>query len=142
MGIPKHAIPDAVYRLMAPEDRAQVGRPSCATVAIAEPEAVSGKTTSREKELQEQLANLLNQRNIFYVRSRMDKKTSLPCGMPDFFIFLPNGRFLAVEAKVEGGSLSDDQKRVFDRFWAYTGQVVHVVWCFNDFVELLNKEDQ
>lgn len=141
MGIPKHAIPDAVYRLMAPEDRAQVGRPSCGAVTPSAPSSTE-KTTDTEKQLQEQMANLLNQRNIFYVRSRMDKKTSLPCGMPDFFIFLPNGRFLAVEAKVAGGSLSDDQKRVFDRFWAYTGQVVHVVWSFQEFVELLNEQSQ
>src|SRR5712675_1268540 len=135
MGIPKHAVPDAAFRLMSKADQARV-RPSCAgsTRALAcTPSAPSRadhpmKDHRSERQLQEDMANLLNQRSIFYLRSRMDKKTTLPVGMPDFFIFPSNGRYLAVEAKVQGGELSDDQKRVFDRFWAYTGKVVHIVW--------------
>jgi hypothetical protein len=145
MGLPKHQIPDAMFRLMSKEEQQRV-RPSCAVAANVSSRPTlpsqqgSGtvKDSGSEKQLQDHMANLLNQRTLFYLRSRMDKKTTLPCGMPDFFIFLPNGRFLAVEAKVEGGKLSDDQKRVFDRFWAYTGHVVHIVWTFQQFVDLLN----
>jgi hypothetical protein len=140
MGLKKNQIPDAMFRLMAPEDRAQVVRPTCGAVPST-PCPCAAKDSPTEKELQAHIANLLNQRCIFHLRSRMDKKTTLPCGMPDFFIFLPSGRFLAVECKVEGGRLSDDQKRVFDRFWAYTGHVVHIVWTFQQFVELLNQHN-
>lgn len=128
------ALPEHILRCMNPIDRKSLGRGG---MTRAECQALADRRA--ETELQKDMRNELNLRNLFFVSSRMDKKTSLPKGMPDFFITLPGGRGLAVEAKVAGGELSEDQRKVFSRYWEQTKQVVHIVWNFGQFVELLNQ---
>lgn len=127
-------LPEKILRAMDPADRKAMGR---AGLTRAECQAVADRRA--ETALQKDMRNELAQRNLFFVSSRMDKRTTLPKGMPDFFIFPPGGRSLAVEAKVHGGDLSPEQRDVFTRYWQLTGQVVHIVWNFHQFCELLEQ---
>lgn len=90
-----------------------------------------------EKVLQNEMVRLLDQRGLFFVRSRMDKATSTRVGMPDFFIFSKLD-YLAVEAKVFGGRLSDSQKALFSEFRGLTGKQVFIVWSLPEFQRLLD----
>jgi len=128
---PKLIPPHWIERLPL-EERQRLG------VAGFTPEVRAGKDQRRqEDELQKHMASLLDQRGIFFSRARMDKKTTVRVGMFDFTIYLPSGRFLAVEAKAPGGSLSIFQRKVFTEFWEKTGQVVHIVSDFEAFRQLL-----
>ena len=72
-----------------------------------------------EKQVQEQIANWLRQRNVWFCRSRMDRKTSNGLGTPDFLFTWPtcDNHFepVAVEAKSEAGRLTPEQERVRDQ---------------------------
>lgn len=92
-----------------------------------------------EKELQTDCVKLLDQRGIFFTRARMDKRTSVRVGMFDFTIYLPNGKYLAVEVKVADGRLSIFQRKLFQEFWDKTGQVVHIVLNLEQFRQLLDE---
>lgn len=95
-----------------------------------------------EKLLQEQIASLLRQRNLFFIRSRMDKKTSVQKGMPDFVIAIPAqgslARMLLVEVKVKGGKVSDDQLALHREYHEKTDDNVVVVWSLQEFKDILN----
>lgn len=68
-----------------------------------------------EKVLQEQVANWLRQRNIWFCRSRMDRKTSNGLGTPDFLFAWPtcdnHHMPVGVECKSETGRLTDEQEK-------------------------------
>lgn len=134
MGWKPEILPNNVLRLLSAEDRKPMGK-----AGITTEEAQAKADTRREKELQKDMENLLRQRNIFFVRSRMDKRTSTRKGIPDFIIILPRGRALMVEAKVEGGELSQDQRDVFTDYWTQTGQVVHIVFNLDTFRTILDS---
>lgn len=126
-------LPDHVLRLMPKDDRAALGKSGrtieeCATVA----------THTTERVFQTHMVQLLDQRGLFFSRARMDKKTTTRVGMFDFTVYLPNGRYLAVEAKVDGGALSGAQQELFTEFWTKTGQVVHIVLNLEQFRALLD----
>src|ERR1700691_6096614 len=97
------------------------------------PTAPSKADTRSEKELQADMVKLLDQRGIFFVRSRMDKKTSTRVGMPDFVILISERVWIAVEVKVKFGSLSKEQITTFKDIEQKTGQCVEVVWSLDDF---------
>ena len=98
-------IPENIRRRMRPEDRQAIGKP-----AMTNEDAQAKINGKREKELQENIANLLRQRNIWFMRQRMDRKTTGTLGAPDF-LFAINGRACAFEVKLPGGKLTDDQMR-------------------------------
>lgn len=133
MGWKKEILPNNVLRRMSTEDRKPMGKSG-----ITIQEAQAKGDLRREKDLQRNMENLLRQRNLFFVRSRMDRRTTTRKGTPDFIIILPRGRALMVEAKVEGGELSQDQKDVFTDYWNQTGNVVHIVLNLETFKQLLD----
>lgn len=98
-------IPENIRRRMRPEDRQAIGKPAM-TNADAQAK-IDGK---RERELQENIAALLRQRNIWFARQRMDKRATSSLGQPDF-LFSVNGKACAFEVKLPSGKLSDDQMR-------------------------------
>jgi len=119
---------------MSPADRQSFGGGACLPEEI---KAVAD--TSAETALQKNMVQLLDQRGIFFSRARMDKKTSVRVGMFDFTIYLPNGKYLAVEAKVSGGRLSYFQRKLFTEFWEKTGHVVHIIINLETFRQLLDE---
>lgn len=62
-----------------------------------------------ERELQDQVASYLRFKQIPFVRSRTDKRTTNQVGTSDF-ICCVNGRFLALEAKMPGKRPTAEQE--------------------------------
>lgn len=63
----------------------------------------------RERDIQDAFEHWLREREIPFLRSRMDKRPTIRKGWPDFTIFWC-GRVVMVETKTETGKLSKDQK--------------------------------
>lgn len=103
MTISSTAIPDNILRRM---EKAQ--RPK-GNAGLTSEESEQKRIAKSEREIQEQIANLLRQRGIWFHRSRMDKRTTGPKGTPDF-LFAVDGRACAIEVKMPGKTLSDDQR--------------------------------
>ena len=61
-----------------------------------------------ERELHKLIANELLRRQIYFVHSRMDRKSTQNLGVADF-VCCVTGRFVCFEAKTATGSLSDEQ---------------------------------
>lgn len=96
-------IPENIRRCMPREDRQAIGQ---AAMTNADAQAkIDGK---RERELQENIASLLRQRNIWFMRQRMDRKTTGTVGAPDF-LFAINGKACAFEVKLPGENPTEDQ---------------------------------
>lgn len=97
-------LPDKAKMQMLASDRSKLGKAGRTMIEIdAKNEAKS------ERELQEQIAGLLRIKCIYFVRSRMDRKTTTKVGTPDFLVCL-NGRFEGWEIKVGNNGLSDEQR--------------------------------
>lgn len=126
-------VPENILRRMDPADRAPMGK-----AGRTAQEAAAKCEQRSERKLQQEMEWLLNLREIYYQRSRMDKKTTVRKGTPDFLIILPGGRAVAVEAKTCTGTLTDDQYRVFQKYEDQTGQRVHIVRSLEQFRTLLD----
>lgn len=89
---------------MKPEDRRKLGR-----AGITADECREKYQRGEEKKLQGLIANYLGLRDdIYFETDRMDRKTSGAKGRPDFRICY-RGKWIGIEAKVEGGKLSKEQ---------------------------------
>lgn len=108
------SLPENIRKCMPKEDRKVLDTP---TLSESDEKALWAK----EKKLQEQVASLLRLKNIWYHRSRMDKKTRGPKGTPDFLFSFNARRWthdgglvyqavpIAWECKVDNKPLTDDQ---------------------------------
>ena len=94
---------EGFLRAMPPEERAKLG-----TAGMTQAECEKVFVAGQEKELQLLVAKWLRLHEHYYVRPRMDKKTTTPLGTPDFIACI-NGRFVAIETKTVKGSLSTHQ---------------------------------
>lgn len=109
MGLDKSTLPDSILKRITPADRKLAGLPG--PLAETVKAAADKADLRREKELQRDIENWLRLRGITAIRSRMDRKTSNNCGTPDF-LFAVRGQAVAIEVKLPGCSLSDDQIRI------------------------------
>ena len=91
MGIPLTNLP-AKLRAQVDPDMPQALLPGVT------PEAREKAVAKNEREIQRDIANLLRQRGIWHVQSRMDRKTSNTVGTPDF-LFPHRSRWVAWEVK-------------------------------------------
>lgn len=103
MGIDLHSMPEAMRRCIAPTERAQIG-PAAHTIS----DAVAAAEPKAEKELQKQIAGYLATRDIFFGQQRMDRKSTMVLGWPDF-VFCYKGHFIALEAKTPVGKQEPEQ---------------------------------
>lgn len=98
------AIPAHVLRLMSPEDRpkgpAGMLPEDCAAATLA----------GEERELQKQVRQFLNLKDIAFINSDPRKKSPLPEGWPDFTLAY-RGVPIGLEMKTIAGKLSADQSR-------------------------------
>lgn len=131
-------LPDHVLRRMDPKDRKSLGK-----AGVTSEEAERKRLARSERELQDQIANYLHYKGIFFVRSRMDKKTTTRKGTPDFIFALPepgawHGRPYAIEVKVGSNTLTREQEEVrlqmLRNGWRY-----FVVNQFSDFQLAIGK---
>jgi hypothetical protein len=102
-------IPSHILEKMNPEDRAPLGP---AGFTRKECEEIYCKKT--EKKLHQDFEQWLRLNDLPYIHSRMDKKTSIQNGAPDFIVFA-NGFTVCIEFKVGNNKTSDDQNRFIDR---------------------------
>lgn len=102
-------IPEHIRRLMPKEDRAEMGKVAMTTADAQE--KIDGR---REKELQENIAAMLRQRDIWFAWQRMDRKTTGTVGQPDF-LFCVKGRACAFEVKLPGSHLREEQTQAIIR---------------------------
>lgn len=125
-------IPERMRRLMAPETRKEMKLPTSV-------EAQTKLDHKREKELQENIAALLRQRNIWFRRNRMDKRTTGPVGEPDF-IFAISGKAFAFECKLPGREMTAEQRAcrsaMMESGWSF-----HIVHTEAEAVYILNQSD-
>jgi hypothetical protein len=135
MGWKTNILPDHVLRRLPPAERKPLGK---AGLTTAEAGAIADRRA--ERVLQNEMEGILRQRNLFFVRSRMDKRTSTRRGLPDFIIILHGERALLVEAKVHRGQVSADQAKVFADYRLQTGGVVHLILNLPAFIDLLNSK--
>lgn len=96
-------LPDSFLRRMDNSERDRLGR-----AGRTWDEAEAARIKISERELQKQIVNLLNQRDIWHNRSRMDKRATNRRGTPDF-LFFHKGRAQAWEVKIGKAELSLEQ---------------------------------
>ncbi len=97
-------LPDNILKRMPRPDRPK------GNAGLTNSEAKAKHDGRLEKELQKQIANWLRLNGVFFVRSRMDKRTTVTPGTPDFVLAI-EGNPVALEAKTQS-DLSEDQIKV------------------------------
>lgn len=98
-------------------------------------EATAKAADASEKEMQETIEAFCRQKGWPCYRSRMDRKTTMPAGTPDFMICL-NGRFVAIECKQPPNKCTDAQKRALNLIGA-NGGAWRVSTCSKDAIDFL-----
>ncbi len=98
---------DPLIRRMSPAARAQLG-------VQTSDEASTKFVAKSERELQNQICNLLRQRGIWFDQDAMHKRRTGTKSAPDFQFPLC-GRFVAWEVKHNGGKLDAGQERTRDK---------------------------
>ena len=101
-------IPERVWALMSQADREafELGRVSAAE---ALGKYVRRRETQEQRILTAWLNIKINERKLYWIHSRSDKPSTIRKGHPDFTVWLPGGRVLFQEMKVDGGVLSPEQ---------------------------------
>jgi hypothetical protein len=111
-------LPPSFLRCLSPSDRKSLGK-----AGMTPEEAIAKQEVKSERDLQQQIANLLRLRNIEFFWQRMDKRTTGKVGQPDFIFSvlgtqtidgepLVEGYSVAWEAKLPTGELSIEQSQM------------------------------
>lgn len=88
---------------------------------VTNAEAEAKFDAKAEKEIQRQIDAWLRSQEFYFIRSRMDRKTSVQVGVPDFVV-CAYGAFIAFEVKTSTGRLSYDQERAQGQILANMGK--------------------
>lgn len=97
-------LPQKFIDLMSPADRARLGNAGRTTTEI-----VRQIEEQSEKDLHKDIVRYLNVLGVPFAHARMDKRSSIAVGYPDFS-FPYKGRFVGWEAKVKGKGLTSEQQ--------------------------------
>lgn len=109
---------------------------------VRQPDAVSNEGESLESTLHDQIRAHCDSQfpRWKYIHSRMDKRSTIGVGCPDFVVAMP-GKVLFIECKRKGGKLSTDQ-----RDWSFEmeklGHKVHLVTTMEQFLEITKENNQ
>lgn len=97
-----------LLRLMDPKARRALGK-----AGMTQEEALEAYCARNEKELQQQIVNLLKLRGVWFTTSIFGRRSTSSVGTPDInFPYL--GKWISWEVKFGNGKLSEDQERVRD----------------------------
>jgi hypothetical protein len=120
-------LPDNILKRMNKLDRAKLGK---AGVLASEANAI--QLAKREKDVHREISQWLNLHDIFFFHSRTDRRATTQNGTPDYAFlweFEQSGNLakhltgVAIEVKVGGNKLSDEQEKVMwrmrDNGWIY-----------------------
>lgn len=97
-------IPNHILKLMPKEDRKPLGKAGFTTEEVTEIYCAK-----REKEMHNIFEDWLRLNQIPFIHARMDKKSTINNGAPDFTVMW-NNRVVCIEFKMNGGKLSSDQQ--------------------------------
>lgn len=93
-----------------------------------------------ERGVQDEIDLFLRYKEIVFIRPRMDKKTTIKKGWPDF-TFALRGRAVAIEVKVPGEKPTPEQERIHAQMRAEPNcWLVYVVYSCAEVKEIVNKE--
>ena len=99
-------LPDRILNLMSPEDRAKLG-----AEGVTATEALAKWQGREERKIHDTIERWLTLRQLPYIHARMDQKSTIRKGWPDFTV-TNAGRVACVEVKAPGGKVSADQSEV------------------------------
>lgn len=127
-------LPQKFLKAMRPEDRNPMGK-----AGVTTPEAKAKFDARTEKEVHKQICQWLDLHEIYYVHHRMDRKSGIASGAPDFHLQRANlvrPFCVGIEVKVNGNTLSEEQERVrqkmMDSDWEY-----YIVSSLQEVIELM-----
>jgi hypothetical protein len=117
-------LPESFLKCMSKKVRKQNG-----ITQLTQEEAKRKNDLALEKELQNQIAQDLNRRGIIASHSKFGVKPTIAAGLPDFMFclycqFTKRGWPIAMECKLPGEKLSEDQMRVME-------QMCNNGWCYS-----------
>jgi len=127
MGLDK-TLPENILKRMSAADRKAAGQKTAG-------EAQAAFVVRSEKKEQDILIQWLHLRGYPFCRARMDKKSTINEGWPDFTVF-HNGKVALVEMKVPGGKLSFPQEMCIKALCA-EGILVTVCYSAAEAIEWL-----
>jgi hypothetical protein len=119
---------------------------------ITQSEVKEKNDLALESELQRQIEQDLNRRNIICIHSKFGVKPTIASGLPDFmfcilqdaskmlnnsFIWGKLSMPIALECKLPGEKLSDDQQRVME-LMCNNGWIYKTVYTFGEYSQWLN----
>lgn len=136
-------LPPNILNKMSPADRRPMGK-----AGVTNAEALAKQQERLEKDIHKNISNWLNLHNIFFIRSRMDRKTTNGNGLPDYVIVLPcdptkDGQYfslpscLMVEVKRPSNKLSQAQVDFHDNYLEKTKFPVRVVYSAQECIEFI-----
>ena len=102
--------PENILKCMTPSDRAVLGKGGRTAG-----EAAAAGAAKLERHRHDVFSQWLNLRSIPFVHARMDRRSTIETGWPDFTLLDPKYPAFCIEFKTESGALSLDQGRVIAR---------------------------
>lgn len=125
-------LPENILKCMSPETRSPLGKAGKTSA-----EAIAKHEYGQERKLHQQIKQLLDIKNLMYVYSRTDKRTTVSKGFPDFCIFRPNSSPMMVEVKVGTNKLSEDQLIWAKKYFECTSGLVFTVRSLEELKALI-----
>lgn len=89
-----------------------------------------------ESELHDDIIRLCKSRGWYYVRSRMDKRTTQAVGVPDFIIAADGGKSIWIECKAKGNKPTNEQLATIT-FLKAKGHVAGICYNMTDVAKLI-----
>ena len=137
MGLDPFAIQQAQERLAVIHARSRLLKAS--EQPEGDKDAPQGQPCSKESDLHEDIGRYCREGGLLAFHGSMAHRTFRTLGEPDWIILMPDGRLFMAECKAKGGKLSDAQQGVI-RWAEKLGHTIHIVWNFEQFKELIEKE--
>jgi hypothetical protein len=106
----ERVLPDRILKMVDRRDRHLLGKQETYDEVMAEAKV------KVERDLHDMIEGLLRRLGIVYVHSRMDRKTTIRAGLPDFMFVAAAPNYplwtVAMEVKLPGEGLDDEQELV------------------------------
>lgn len=99
---------------------------------------VSDDPVTKESDLHQDIIDLCKRRGWFYVRSRMDRRSTQAPGVPDFIVAADDGKTIWIECKAKGNKPSNEQLATIT-FLKAKGHAAAICYNMADVMELVAK---
>lgn len=133
MRIDSKVIPDNILRRINPIERKQFGK-----AGLTREECAQRALAKRERDMHNVFEDWLKLKGIPYDHSRMDKKTTQQCGVPDFLVIWKQ-KVCPIEFKMPGNNPSPEQQDFIERLNA-TGTTTYICTAAYEAIEITKRE--